>query len=228
MVAFRALLVVLAAVLGAGCGRDSGGPSKPAAPVVREDSKDLALFWFDSTGAVHRVESVAGVPLEARDRVLVQPLEARQSSGAWAFIADLRKPGGDGKYPVQVVTREAYSDEVRARMRASHPEQEPASTGAAVAGSPSGQAPLVETKQVVIYLTQGCPHCRRAKEWMTRVGVPFVERDIEEDSAAARWVMENTGATAVPVFQVGKRVIQGFDQSALRRAIEEELGLQLL
>ncbi|MBI5502406.1 MAG: glutaredoxin family protein [Deltaproteobacteria bacterium] len=227
-VRFPALVVVLAAVLGAGCGRGSGGPSKPAAPVVREDSKDLALFWFDSTGAVHRVESVGEVPLEARDRVLVQPLDARQSSGAWAFVADLRKPGGDGKYPVQVVTREAYSEEVRARMRASHPEQEPAATASAVAGSPPGPAPLAETKQVVIYLTQGCPHCRRAKQWMTQAGVPFIEHDLEEDRDAARWVLDHTGSTAVPVFQVGKRVIQGFDQGALRRAIEEELGLQLL
>ena len=223
------MLLPLAATLLAGCGRGSGdGPSKPAAPVVREDSTDLALFWFDSTGAVHRVERVSDVPLEARDRVLVQPLDSRQTSGAWAFVADMRRQGADGRYTVQVLTREAYSEEVRARMRAGRPEQEPAAAGSAVAGGPPPQASLADTKQVVIYLTQGCPHCRRAKEWMTRLGVPFVERDLEEDAAAARWVLQNTGSTAVPVFQVGKRVLQGFNQNALRQAIEDELGIKLL
>ncbi len=61
-----------------------------------------------------------------------------------------------------------------------------------------------------------------------RVIADFVEHDIEQDAAAARWVVQNTGSTAVPVFQVGARVLQGFNPDALRRAVQEELGIQLL
>jgi glutaredoxin 3 len=136
---------------------------------------------------------------------------------------------------VQVLTREAYSDEVRARMAASHPEQAQASAPpAGVAGpaapiGPHAGAPLpADSKRVEMYSTPGCPYCRRAREWMTKLGIPYADHNIEEDQAAARWVLQNTGSTSVPVFLIGSRVLQGFNQDALRRAVQEELGLQLL
>jgi glutaredoxin len=221
----------------AGCSRGGGeGAAKPAAPVVRDDSTDLSFFWFDSTGAVHRVARISDVPLVARDRVLIQPLDPQKATGAWAFVADLRRAGADGAFPVQVLAREAYSNEVRARMAAGRPAATTASTGTVPAGGtdstqakapPSPPLPTAD-KRVVIYVTQACPYCRRAREWMTKVGIPFVEHDIEQDAAAARWVMQNTGSTAVPVFQIGSRVLQGFNPDALRRAVQEELGIQLL
>jgi glutaredoxin 3 len=214
---------------GPACSRSSGdGGGRPKPPVVRQDGRDLTFFWFDSTGSVHRVERISDVPLNARDRVLVQPLDPRAATGAWAFIADLRQPGSDGVYPVQVLTREAYSTEVRARMAAGHPETKVASASEGPSAPSAPGALPTAGKQVVIYLTPGCPHCRRAKEWMTKLGIPFVEHDIEQDAAAARWVLQNTGSTAVPVFQVGSRILQGFNQEALRRAVREELGIELL
>lgn len=217
--------LLAALVLVTGCARnDDPAGRPPAAPVVRESSTEYSFFWFDSSGAVHRVGRVSDVPPEARDRVLVQPLDAAAAGGAWAFVADLRRPGENGAFPVQVLTREAYSEEVRQRMAASRPAETPAT--AADAG-PTPALPAADGK-VVLYLTQGCPHCRRAKEWMTRAGIPFVERDIEADAAAARWVLQNTGSTAVPVFQVGQRVLQGFNPDALRQAVEAELGIRLL
>lgn len=225
-----AVLAVLAPLaLPPACSRDDGTAHRPpTAPVVRESSTEFSFFWFDSTGAVHRVARISDVPPEARDRVLVQPLVVEAGAGAWAFVADLRRPGSDGTFPVQVLTREAYSNEVRARMAAGRPPVEASETPTAAEGGPPAAALPAAAGKVVIYLTQGCPHCRHAKEWMTRVGVPFVEHDIEADAAAARWVMQNTGSTAVPVFQVGKRVLQGFNADALRRAVEAELGIKLL
>jgi glutaredoxin len=102
----------------------------------------------------------------------------------------------------------------------------PGGPAAAGAGT-SGPLPAAGDR-VVIYLTQACPHCRRAKEWMTRAGIPFVERDVERDGSAARWLLDHTGTTAVPVFQVGSRVLQGFNPDALRKAVRDELGIQLL
>jgi len=217
----RRAAVLAALVLAAGCARSDGAADRPpAAPVVRESSTEYSFFWFDSSGAVHRAGRVSDIPPEARDRVLVQPLDPAAASGAWAFVADLRRPGENGAFPVQVLTREAYSEEVRARMAAGRP----------AATADAGAAPALPAAggKVVIYLTPGCPHCRRAKEWMTRAGIPFVERDIEADATAARWVLQNTGSTAVPVFQVGRRVLQGFNPDVLRQAVEAELGIKLL
>jgi len=236
-----AAVLLVAGLLGSflvpACSRGSTAASsdRPKPPVVRESSTELAFFWFDSTGAVHRVERIAEIPLEARDRVLVQPLDPRSASGAWAFVADLRRAGADGTYPVQVLTREAYSNEVRARMAASRPEQTQASTtpagvaGPAAPTNPNAGAPIpVGGKRVEMYSTPGCPYCRRAREWMTKLGIPYVDHNIEEDQAAARWVLQNTGSTSVPIFRIGTRVLQGFNQDAMRRAVQEELGLQLL
>ncbi|MBN1771406.1 MAG: glutaredoxin family protein [Deltaproteobacteria bacterium] len=221
-----ALAALVALALPSACSKGGDAADRPpAAPVVRESSTGFSFFWFDSAGAVHRVARISDVPPEARDRVLVQPLEAEAGSGAWAFVADLRRPGENGAFPVQVLTREAYSNEVRARLAASRPAE---AAETPEDGGPSSSALPTASGKVAIYLTQGCPHCRRAKEWMTRAGIPFVEHDIEADAAAARWVMQNAGSTAVPVFQVGKRVLQGFNPDALRQAVESELGIRLL
>ena len=39
-------------------------------------------------------------------------------------------------------------------------------------------------KQVVVYHQPGCEACREAMEHLTRRGVPFVSRNIQEDRAA--------------------------------------------
>ncbi len=229
----RAVLGVLGVLAVAiGCGRgsaagDASGAPKP--PIVRADGGGLAFFWFAEDGSIERAESAGDVPEPARARVLVQPIGPGQAgSGAWAFVADLRAPGPDGIYPVRVVTREAYSEEIRSRHAASQTAID-AATAAEDAGSAGpAVAPATTDGKVVMYMTQGCPHCRRAREWFARNRIPLVERDVERDPQALRFIQERTGSTAVPVFQVGSRIVQGFSTDALRRVIKEQIGIDLL
>ena len=51
---------------------------------------------------------------------------------------------------------------------------------------------------------------------------------LEVDRDAARFVMERTGSTAVPVFQVGTKILQGFSPEALKAALRDQLGLNVL
>lgn len=211
-----------------GGARPDGTPPKP--PAIKADRTDLIFFWFDSEGAVRRGQRVDDVPLDARDRVLVQVVGPGQvGSGPWAFVTDLSRPRSDGTYPVEVMTRERYSEEVRSRYAAAQTPVAAPTGGPPPAGGSGSAAPLPAPEgRVAIYLTQGCPHCRRAKEWMTRHGVPFVEYDIEADARAARFVMERTGASSVPVFQVGSKILQGFSPDTLRKTVKDELGLDIL
>jgi glutaredoxin len=58
------------------------------------------------------------------------------------------------------------------------------------------------------------------KAWLSRVGRPFVERNVEEDPEAYREIVA-LGWRTVPVTLVGGRAVKGFDPEALARALED-------
>ncbi len=70
---------------------------------------------------------------------------------------------------------------------------------------------------VTVFTTSTCPWCVRAKEFLRQKGVPFRERNIEMDPAAARELSLRTGQMGVPVITAGSEVIVGFDRPRLER-----------
>jgi glutaredoxin-like YruB-family protein len=75
----------------------------------------------------------------------------------------------------------------------------------------------VAADTVTVYTTTTCPWCTRAKEYLRQKGVPFQEKNIEYDQAAAREVMQRSGQMGVPVITAGDEVIVGFDRPRLDR-----------
>ncbi len=71
----------------------------------------------------------------------------------------------------------------------------------------------------VVYTTPTCPYCRMAKDYLAQRGVPFTERDVAADPAAAQELERLTGQRAVPVIQVDGQVVVGFDRRALDRLL---------
>jgi len=70
---------------------------------------------------------------------------------------------------------------------------------------------------VTIYTTSTCPWCTRAKAFLRQKGVPFQERNLEHDRAAADEVVKRSGQMGVPVIVAGDEVIVGFDRARLER-----------
>src|SRR5436190_8399803 len=70
---------------------------------------------------------------------------------------------------------------------------------------------------VTIYTTTTCPWCTRAKDFLRQKGVPFQEKNLEIDRAAAQEVMRRSGQMGVPVITAGDEVIVGFDRDRLER-----------
>jgi glutaredoxin 3 len=73
---------------------------------------------------------------------------------------------------------------------------------------------------VILYATSWCPACRAARQYLTEHHIPFVEKDIEKDSAAADELMEKARAqgvstSGVPVLDVNGTLMQGFDPDRL-------------
>lgn len=200
----RALLGLLGLLVVAGCKED--GPSAPDGPppfAVRDESADLMLVYGDAEG-FHTVTRVADVPAASRANVRVDSLSAspdRRLDAGFVWVADLRRKGADGAYPVRAIEREAF---------------ERAATGGGRAEASSGD--------VVVYGASWCGVCRRAEAYFRERGVAFVERDIEREPGARDEMMRKARAAGVstngiPVIDVRGTILAGFDPEAIDRAL---------
>jgi glutaredoxin-like YruB-family protein len=73
---------------------------------------------------------------------------------------------------------------------------------------------------VVVYSTPTCGYCYQAKEFLSRQGVPFVEKDVAADRQAAMEMIQVSGQQGVPVITVDGQVVVGFDQPRLRQLLQ--------
>ena len=70
-------------------------------------------------------------------------------------------------------------------------------------------------KQVVIYSTPTCPYCKRAKEYLSRKGIPYVEHNVAADREKAKEMIQKSGQMGVPVIIIDGEIIVGFNQAKL-------------
>lgn len=77
--------------------------------------------------------------------------------------------------------------------------------------------------KIVLYSVSWCPHCRAAKEYLTKNNIPFINRDVELDSAAMEELTKVYQSTGVPVIVFGnnERVLKGFDQETFEKTLKE-------
>jgi glutaredoxin 3 len=74
-------------------------------------------------------------------------------------------------------------------------------------------------KRVVIYSTPTCPYCKRAKDYLTRKGISYIEHNVAVDRAAAKEMVKKSGQMGVPVILIGDEVIIGFHQTQLDKLL---------
>ena len=56
-----------------------------------------------------------------------------------------------------------------------------------------------EPSSIVVYSTSWCSDCKRAKKFLDKNNIPYIEVDIDEDETGKAFVMEmNNGARVVP------------------------------
>jgi len=66
--------------------------------------------------------------------------------------------------------------------------------------------------KVVMYTTQFCPFCVRAKALLRHKGVEFEEVDVGEDAALRDKMIEESGRRTVPQIFINGSPIGGFDE----------------
>ena len=89
-----------------------------------------------------------------------------------------------------------------------------------VAKVPTG---LSQTGQVVLYATEWCPHCKRAKKYFGDNGIAFTERDVEKSPAAKR-EFKRLGGKGVPLILVGEKIMRGFSETRFQAIYNEGPG----
>ncbi|MHB8416766.1 MAG: glutaredoxin family protein [Myxococcales bacterium] len=196
---------------------DAGeGPSE-ALPVVRvvPDGGPYVFSWYDPAGKVQDADSLAKVPAAARKQLLVRDLSRTASelrSDRYLYLADLSgAPPGDG-WPTSVVSRYTFEAQDDQNLPALGGEGETGDGG-------TGAGPLV-----TIYGTSWCGACRAAREHFKQRHVPFADKDIEKDPAAARELERKAKRAGlrlggVPVLEVGGKLMMGFDADAVDRLL---------
>jgi glutaredoxin len=82
-------------------------------------------------------------------------------------------------------------------------------------------APLAApaASKVVLYATNWCGYCRKARELLRSRGVAFVEHDIER-SAEGRRQYDALRGRGVPLLVVNGTVIRGYSEQAILSALQ--------
>ena len=76
---------------------------------------------------------------------------------------------------------------------------------------------------VKVFSTETCPWCFRVKDFLKENNISFEDIDVSTDRESAKQMIQASGEMGVPQIWVGsgekKKVIVGFDESALKKAL---------
>lgn len=202
----------------------------PPIEVTKSDTR-LTFRYFPKSGGPKSTSNLDSVPAEARASVLVIP-EGVEVPAGLAYVADLRTPGPDGKYPYTVMTQAQLDAQLAATQVAAAPRSGIAAGGSSagpspsVAGSPTARAPQGD-REVIMYSTSWCGVCTQARRWFKNKGIVYVDRDIEADPAAEADLLRRATSvgvdrarlTGVPIIWVNGQLLPGFDPAKIEAAL---------
>ncbi len=70
-------------------------------------------------------------------------------------------------------------------------------------------------KKVVIYSTPTWPFCKRAKEYLSKKGISYIEHNVAVDRDAAKEMIKKSKQMGVPVIIIDDEIVVGFNQAKL-------------
>ena len=76
-------------------------------------------------------------------------------------------------------------------------------------------------KKVVIYTTPTWPYCHRAKEYLSKKGVSFVEYNVAQDIDKAKEMIDKSKQMGVPVIIIDNEIVVGFNQTLLDKLLSQ-------
>ena len=213
-------------------------PAAPGAPATIEVLKGGRwLFTYaEPAGTFATTDKPETIPEAARGLVrVIEPTEQMKGAGDRVYVTNVGELLAKGKSSAKAMSREAFETAALAAMPGGQsspyaaqqmaPAPMPAAGGSPPATPPGGTAAPGTTPVVTIYGTSWCGACRSAREYMASHKIPFADKDIEHDPAAARELADKAAKMGIPtdripIIDVRGRLLLGFD----RERIEALLG----
>lgn len=77
--------------------------------------------------------------------------------------------------------------------------------------------------EVIIYSTNWCAYCKMARQYLNSLDVPTVEKNVEEDEAAHKELMDKISGNfrGVPVIDINGDIILGFDRPKIDDSLKK-------
>lgn len=72
---------------------------------------------------------------------------------------------------------------------------------------------------IAIYSTPTCPYCIEAKQYFKSKNINFEDIDVSANQAKAQEMIEISGQMGVPVIKIDDKVLIGFDQEEVEKAL---------
>lgn len=73
--------------------------------------------------------------------------------------------------------------------------------------------------KVKVYSTPTCPYCNMVKDFLKQNKVDYQEIDVSTDQKSAEHMVKISGQMGVPVVEIGKEVIIGYDVARIKKAL---------
>jgi glutaredoxin len=163
--------------------------------------------------------SAPPTPKPARERAPASPRRAEET---------LKADGGYYQY-VDESGRVRFAtslDQVPERQRstAGHITVEASAAHAVRRAAVAQDRPARKTTsaQVVMYSTQSCGYCRKARAYFERIGQDYVDKDVENDEEARDEFLGLThGNNGVPLIVIGDQMVQGWSQPRVEQMLAQ-------
>lgn len=74
---------------------------------------------------------------------------------------------------------------------------------------------------ITIYSATWCAFCHAAKAYLDKLGVKYVDKDVDADPGAGMEAVTKSGQRGIPVLDIGGTVIVGFDRPQIDHALKQ-------
>lgn len=73
---------------------------------------------------------------------------------------------------------------------------------------------------ITVYSTKTCHFCVKLKEFLKKHKIEFKNIDVSEDKDAAQEMIEKSGQMGVPVIEIDKEIIIGFNEEKIKKKLK--------
>ena len=76
--------------------------------------------------------------------------------------------------------------------------------------------------KVTVYSADWCAFCHAAKDYLTKIGVKFTDKNVEENREYMDEAVKKSGQMGIPVLDIDGEIIVGFDRPKIDAVLKDK------